>query len=218
MKSFGWIFAGGIAAAVGAAVWAAIGYYAELELGWIAWIIGGIVGAAVAATAKDRAGVATGVGAACIALAGILGGKYAAIRLMVEDAAQQAGVGEVTEELVISFVADTVVEERIEAGQEIDWPTEYGLGEATAEEEYPEDIWAEAVARWEVAGPEWQAQHREYVEHTVQANLAAFKGEFSSATLFEELNLIDAVFFFLAVFTAYGIGSGGSGSGESRPG
>jgi phosphate/sulfate permease len=210
MRSVAWIVAGGIAAAIGAAIWAAIAYYGNVEIGWIAWILGGIVGAAVAAAARDQVGVATGVGAACIALGGVLGGKYAAIRLTLEDV---VGEVEITEELVISYVADTVAQERLDAGQEIEWPTELGLGEASTQEEYPADLWTDAVARWDNAGPDWQAQQREYVEYVTKENFAAMKDEVSSSALLENLDLLDMVFFLFAVLTAYGIGSGGSRGG-----
>ncbi|MBN4052614.1 hypothetical protein JYT82_00715, partial [bacterium AH-315-K20] len=80
MKSSLWIIAGCVAAVIGAAIWAAVAYYAHFEIGWIAWIIGAMVGGAVFATAGDQAGMMTGVGAAVIAIAGVVGGKYVSIR------------------------------------------------------------------------------------------------------------------------------------------
>ncbi|NOZ39633.1 MAG: hypothetical protein GXP24_05340, partial [Planctomycetes bacterium] len=47
------IISGAIAGAVGAAIWAAVAYFANLEIGYIAWGIGGLVGVAVAATGKN---------------------------------------------------------------------------------------------------------------------------------------------------------------------
>ena len=125
MKSYLWIIAGVIAAAVGAAVWAAIAYYAHFELAWIAWLIGIAVGGAVVATAGDNAGMATGVAAAAIAIAGILGGKYAAIRMDLGDFIAEAGIAEVTDDFVISYIVDDIVEERMAGGETIEWPTEW---------------------------------------------------------------------------------------------
>ena len=208
MKQFGWIFSGLIAAAVGAGIWAAISYYAHFELGWIAWIIGGMVGIAVAATAQEHAGMMTGVGAAAIALAGILGGKYISIRMEVNSYVAEAGYAEVTDALVISWIADSIAQERMDAGETLEWPTEFELGEAIEESEYPVDIWAEASGQWESGDEAWRAQYREFVEYETEKNLAAFADEVSGDVLFENLDLFDLIFFLLAVITAWKIGSG----------
>jgi len=211
MKSYLWIIAGIVAAAVGAAVWAAIAYYAHFELAWIAWLIGIAVGGAVVATAGDNAGMATGIAAAAIAIAGILGGKYAAIRMDLGDFIAEAGITEVSDELVISYIADDIVRQRMDEGQTIEWPTEWELGEASEPEEYPADIWAEADDQWNRGDEAYRQQYRNYVEHTVKTNMAEFVNDVSEDALLANIDLFDMLFFLLAIVSAWKIGSGGGG-------
>lgn len=212
MRSFLWIGAGLVAAAVGAAVWAAVAYYANFEIGWIAWLVGIGVGGAVFASAGQDAGMGTGIGAAAIAIAGILGGKYAAIRMDLSDFIVQEGLAEVSDELVVSYIADEIAQQWLDAGQEIAWPdAEWTLGDAYLPEHYPADLWAEAQDQWDRGGPEYQAQYRTYVEHERRQNLAAFADVASEQALLENIDLLDMVFFLLAVVSAWKIGSGTGG-------
>ncbi len=72
-----------IAALVGALVWAAISYYANYEVGWIAWGIGGLVGGAVVLVGGR--GIPMAVLAAVLALASIVGGKWLAVEWSLDS-------------------------------------------------------------------------------------------------------------------------------------
>ena len=79
-----WVLAGSIGGLVGAAIWAAISYAVNAEVGYVAWGIGGIVGIAVRFVAGEREeGIGPGVTAAVIAILAVLGGKYAAVHMLV---------------------------------------------------------------------------------------------------------------------------------------
>jgi hypothetical protein len=67
------------AALLGALLWAAVSYFANFEIGWIAWGIGAAAGAACVALGGRTQLHA--FACAAIALAGIAGGKSLAIRL-----------------------------------------------------------------------------------------------------------------------------------------
>jgi len=58
---------------LGAVAWAAIAYFGDLEIGWLAWGIGAGVGAAV--RAGHGHGLGLGIAAAAITLCSILGGR-----------------------------------------------------------------------------------------------------------------------------------------------
>lgn len=73
------------AAALGAAVWGAVAYFSNYELGILAWGIGLAVGFAVGQLARFRGIVAQAV-AMALALLGIVGGKYAVFCAAVSDA------------------------------------------------------------------------------------------------------------------------------------
>lgn len=66
--------AGLVAALLGGVIWAAIGIYGNLEVGWVAWGIGLMVGGAMAMTTPVRSRQLA-VAAAALALVGLLAGK-----------------------------------------------------------------------------------------------------------------------------------------------
>lgn len=74
-KSLGSFALGCVLAAVGAVggalIWAAVAYYARLEIGWIAWGLGGLAGLGMA-FGNRKPGVVPGVTAATIAILGLL--------------------------------------------------------------------------------------------------------------------------------------------------
>lgn len=214
MKSVLGMICGVVAGAIGAGIWAAISYNTGYEIGWIAWIIGGLVGFAVALGSQEEVGLGTGIAAGIIALGSVVGGKYATIRMALDDFVNEEEIGTVSEEDLIVTIADQIVAERVDAGQTIDWPGEWQFDEATEQADYPADIWSEASERWTTAGPDWQDQHRTYVEYQVAQNIASFKDEASEGILLESLGILDALFFLLAVATAYQVGSGGTGGGD----
>lgn len=77
------------AAVVGAAIWAGIAYFTDYEIGWIAWIVGGLVG--LGTTAAGGRGVAMAGAAALLALVGIFGGKLTGMHFATQKGiAQQA--------------------------------------------------------------------------------------------------------------------------------
>ena len=77
------IGAAAIAALLGAIVWAGIAYYAEYELGYIAWGIGAAVG--FGARKFGGHGVMVGFIAAALTILSIFGGKYTAASLQWDD-------------------------------------------------------------------------------------------------------------------------------------
>ncbi len=78
------LVAGFVAASIGAAAWGAVAYFANYELGILAWAIGGGVGFAVGRVA-GCVGLPAQVIAVCAALFSILGGKYAAFYSVLND-------------------------------------------------------------------------------------------------------------------------------------
>ncbi|MEZ6103915.1 MAG: hypothetical protein R3E01_33665 [Pirellulaceae bacterium] len=71
-----------VAGLFGAFVWAAISYYANLEVGYVAWGIGLVVG--VSAHALGAQGQGMGIACATIALLSMLGGKALAVRWEID--------------------------------------------------------------------------------------------------------------------------------------
>ncbi|MGE0481118.1 MAG: hypothetical protein AB7Q17_11665 [Phycisphaerae bacterium] len=98
-------FAGGI---LGAALWALLSRLTSLEIGYVAWAVGLLVG--LGATRGGGAGPVMGGAAAAIALAAIVAGKlstvYLALPVAMRELYQEDRVGELTAEQHAAWVAD----------------------------------------------------------------------------------------------------------------
>jgi hypothetical protein len=208
--------AGLIAAILGALAWAAIVYAARLEIGYLAWGIGGLVGFAVAWGTRGG-GAAAAVLAVLLTVVSIAGGKYLAAQWIVNkdiDQLIQDQPTEWSEEYTISFMADEVLEARALAGQ----PAVGDDFSGEAESDYPADVWAEARKRWDAmdqAGRDGYAQGR---RDEFDSNLSEIRREAAMAAFTADLGVIDIVFFVLGVATAWQIAFrdvvGGGGSAE----
>jgi hypothetical protein len=86
MKSFGWVLAGLGAGLAGAGVWLAIAHFANMEIGWIAWGIGFLVGLAVRFVAY-RSDIdespTLGIYSALVAAGSIVLAKYGLYHMLV---------------------------------------------------------------------------------------------------------------------------------------
>ena len=134
------IVSGVIAGLVGAAFWAAIAYNFHLEIGWIAVIIGTVVGLACCAAAKGDEGAESALIAVLITLLALVGGKYATVHAVVNRYSD--------EDLAVAAVADHVVWEFRRDGQSVRFPKGVNPEKAIEESEYPADVWVEATRRW----------------------------------------------------------------------
>lgn len=217
------IAAGGLAGLVGAALWAAIAYYANMEIGYLAWGIGAAVGFATAAGASAR-GPILGVIAVVITIVSICGGKLAIVEVGLQEfLAQQresfeSNIAEMTEETQVSYLADDVVAARAEAGNPVEWPDDVDPSQASTEAEYPVDVWSEAEKQWAGMDESARASHLEAVQSMSRRNFATFSSEVSGEYRLEgfkqTFGMMDLLFFGLAIFTAWGIAGNGDEGGD----
>ena len=70
---------------IGAALWAAVAYYAHVNLGIIAWVVGLCAGAGMKLGAGTAASSLSGFVAAVVALVSIAGGKFVTAYAIVHD-------------------------------------------------------------------------------------------------------------------------------------
>lgn len=140
MKGLGAIIGGGIGGLIGAAIWAAVSHFSGYEIAWIAWGIGGLVGLGVLLGTRGEGGKVHGATAAVIAVAAVVGGKWASVRLDLNEFIRD-------DQSAVSVIADIVVAEREEAGETVRLPTP-GDDAEHARDYYPRDVWAEARRRW----------------------------------------------------------------------
>ncbi|RLS56457.1 MAG: hypothetical protein DWH91_06575 [Planctomycetota bacterium] len=210
MKLVKWCVAGLIGGAISAGVWAAIAYFSGMEIGWIAWFVGVIVGFCVRAAAGEDEGFAPGVTAVVIAILALLAGKYAAVSLIVdrEFAKEIASFAQVTPEDMQNGLCAEVVQEWTAANKPMQWPPGQSLDTAEQMIHYPQSVQDEARKRWTDLDPAEQqkqlTERQELLKELTGAIGAMAKQEGFKASF----NGFDILFFILAIVSAFKVGSG----------
>lgn len=203
-----WFAAALVGGAIGAAIWAGITYFTGYEIGWIAWGVGVAVGFAVRVSAGNEQGVGPGAMAVIGVLLALLAGKYAAVHLIVgREIGNMPEVAVSPADLQIG-IADDVVAEMTEQGKTLVWPA--GQSVETAEEaaHYPPEVWAEAERRWNELPPAEQQQQIAERKTLIQEFSGAIQEMATREGFADSFSPMDLLFFGLAVFSAFKIGSG----------
>jgi hypothetical protein len=226
MNLFKMALGGAVAGLVGAAIWAAIGYFTGLEIGWIAWGIGMLVGIGVRLVGSQEIatfdkvqrrmvrsrvgaeGPVAGSLAAVLAVISVLAGKYALVHLFLSAPASSLE-DFLDDDAMIASIADQIVVERESAGRAVSWPAGVAADEAFEKADYPLDVWTEAEGRWSAL----PVEERENLKRA-QAELlgAAFESlEGAQSTMFAaSFGVFDLLWFGLAAVTAFRLGASAS--------
>lgn len=203
------IAAGVVGGVVGTIVWAIISYYANAEVGWIAWGIGFVVGVFVRVAAGESfEGPVPAVLAAGIAILSVLCGKYAAIHLAVSSVNLTEVAVDVTDEQMMVALADQIIEQREAKGQKTEMPGGIKLEDASKHADYPPAVWREASQQWSKLGPAAQQQQKDERQALVREALDGFRGQAARSAFAESFGPFDLLWFFLAAATAYKLGHG----------
>ena len=208
-----WFFGGIIGAAIGGAVWIAVGYFLEAEVGYIAWGIGLLAGMGVRIAAGNNQGVMCGIAGVLSAVGEILLSKYLVIAIYVNAAmAETSGALDTSgdSDRMISGIAYDVVEEFQEEGKPLVWPAGMTIDEAYGQDDFPANVWAEAGKRWaEIPEDEKKAQAETHAALMRQFN-ETMADSIKAEAFKDSFNPFDLLWFGLAAFTAFKVGSGGS--------
>jgi len=195
-----------VGGAVGAVIWAAVSFYGNMEVGWIAWGIGVLVGLGVRKAMKpEQLNVRIGLLAGAVALLAVAVGKYASVYMAIESARAQPIT--MTDELAISYLADDVIKERLDSGGEVAWPHGEPGEELDSEDDYPADVWAEGKSRWSEMGPGGQGEYKVKLKTQIRENFDRFAPEMQMQGFASSFEAIDLLFLGLAVYTAFRLGS-----------
>jgi hypothetical protein len=217
---------GAIAGLLGAAIWTAIGYFTGLEIGWIAWGIGVLVGIGVRVVGSQEVatfdkvqrrmvrsrvgaeGPVAGAVASVLAVVSVLAGKYALVHLFLA-APVSSLEGYLEDDTMISSFADEIVVERESRGQEVSWPQGVAPEEAYERADYPPDIWAEAESRWNALPEEERASLKKAQAELIGVALENMEGA-QSAMFLSSFGVFDLLWFGLAAVTAFRLGASAS--------
>jgi len=216
MKLVKWIVAGGIGGLISPGIWAGITYGTGYEIGWIAWLVGIVVGFCVRVAAGDDDGFAPGLVSVVIAVLAILAGKYLAVSFIVDRELAKQMQAEfavmITPETMQQSICSEVVEEWTAEKKKLNWPP--GKSAETVENftDYPLEVRTEAATRWNALGAEEQ-QKRLDQKRSEMAEITGMLADSLGASVkkqaFQEsFSPLDILFFLLAIGSAFKVGSG----------
>ncbi|MFM8287824.1 MAG: hypothetical protein ACKOGA_13975 [Planctomycetaceae bacterium] len=204
------ILGAAVGAVAGAAVWSALVYFLNVEVGFVAWGIGFLTGLLALWFSGSDGSPALGVASALLALLGVAAGKVFAIWLLLGNVV----VPPVNpEQLAISYLADGIVEERQSRGERVVFPPGKSLETALSQLDYPPEIWAAAEKEWQTTSAE-DRQVFLAAKVSAQGPSATDRLKFALERVFsgKRTSPFDLLWVFLAVSTAYKLGNGSSDS------
>lgn len=196
-----------IGGVIGAAVWAGISYSTNHEIGWIAWGVGFVVGAGVRLGAQDWDGAVPGMLAVVLAVLAVLGGKYASASLLVSKFDVAANLT-ITNEDMKEGLCYSIIEERTAQRKPVKWPPGKNLENATTLADFPADVQQEATKKWDAFSPAEQQQQIAERKTQMEAARKMIRGVMHSAAFQSSFGPMDILFFLLAAYTAFRLGSG----------
>ena len=215
MSIGGGVVGGVVGGVIGAGIWAGISYFTGIEIGWVAWGVGGLVGLGCSWGSRGG-GAVLGCMAVVITLLAIAGGKYAAVHLMIrnevgseQEFLQSTLATLQDDEVVVSYMADEIIEAMEVQGQTIEWPAGTDPNEASGESDYPPAVWSQASTRWEQMSAQERDEYREQLAGQIRVGVRAFFSDVSSRGFLASFGAMDLLFFALAVVTAFRIAARG---------
>jgi len=190
-----------IGATLGFAAWVTIAYFADYVIGWIAWGIGLLAGVGYVA-GKGVGGAMGGATAAVVSVLAIVSAKAVVVQLQVNEGFNLAEYVQILEEdkpLTISYLADEVVEQYMQEGKPLAWPSAA---------DYPSDVWAEASGEWFRMNQDEQVAFMTTTAENIVADMEMARDEIAMIWFKESFEMMDILFFGLAVVTAFKVGAG----------
>ncbi len=198
-----WPVCGLVGGSIGGAVWVLVAFAIHRQIGIIAWGVGALTGLGVAMAAGRRAGTATGVLAAGMAVCVILASKLVVAILFVNQFAAHLEAPDELEKQMVLLEAHAIADDQQKKGVDLKWPPGKSLDKATELEDFPEPIAKRAQKNWDEQTPRIK-ERRENLGHIAQAG-KAFVIAFA---FFGSFGLFDLLWFFLAMGSAFRLGRG----------
>lgn len=206
---------------IGATIWILIGYFANAEVGIVAWGIGFLVGGGVRyggyLTDKDE-GAGEGIASASLAIVTILAAKFAVFYLLVlgpagniESLIDVEGSSE-SEETFVRRIADDVIAEKTQKGQQLKWPDGVTSETAVEPEDYPAGVWRQAEQKWKDLAEDKKIEMKAEARRELESLKAEIRNQLPG--FWETFSLYDGLWIILAVITAFKIGAGTYGSND----
>ncbi len=196
-------------AVLGAGLWALIANLTGYEIGYVAWAVGGLVGGAAAAAGGRGAG--SGVLCAVLAVAAILGGKFVAF----QSSSLPELRTEIAKMLTQEVYAETMEDAQVFSALRSDEVPFFMVQREYSTADSPGEIHPFEVAEFQkTVAPELRRLNTEkppyevWRDDTVDRAVTELKSQISpTEALKESIGLIDLIFGFLGIATAFRLGA-----------
>lgn len=209
-----------IAGAIGAGAWAALGHFANIELGWLAIGVGFLCGLGAMVGADGEGEAVNGVIAVIVTVLAIVAGKWLMVSWAFAEGLDEQAMAEIRSEAssrdsLVATLAYEIAGEREANGEALEWPDGYDDPDLPYARSFPDGIWDEATEAY-------RAMSQEERDDLVRANLAEaeemvamFMGEFGTEAKIEAFKsmfgVMDLLFFGIGAFAAFRMGASGFG-------
>lgn len=201
-----------IGTAIGALLWAGVAYLTGLEIGWIAWGIGGAIGLGAALGGGN--GATTGVVCAGLAVLSIFAGKWLAVDMVAEAELRKFTDAAATLDAYADLENEAKAFADLEGEDEYPWfMATYGYSEAMYEEDVTDFELAMFTSESVPQLQKFHAQKPSYVQWKKGLGdeiVREWERVGSTAEVIQEnLSPLDALFALLGLVTAFSVGSKG---------
>ncbi|MEX0876021.1 MAG: hypothetical protein WD114_01060 [Phycisphaerales bacterium] len=218
-----------VAGVVGAGLWAAIAYFTNYEIGFAASIVGAMCGMGALVGTSGEGNFWSGMVAVLTALAAIVIGKMLVFNiysaqfdelrkeLAANIAQQEYTLADMTGEDVLAARAYDLIDDMLHRGEEVEWPGEdMDLDYALYPEDYPASVIQEIESEWEALSEDEQLAARKAELEVFEADMRETQRLLETGpttsdtaqTVIESLDYFDALWGFLALMAAWGVGAG----------
>ena len=201
-----------IGGVIGAGIWALVAYNAHVESGWIAWGVGALVGFGVSIGMRGSGGAAAGILAIVIALASIVGSKYAAVQLMADAAFKGKEFDKInnfvfTDEMMLESLVEDAAREVEKSGKTVAYKNGKTLETAESIADYPDWIVRDRKTYYDGLTDADRAYLRKQEEDKVHTGVNEIKSQVTADAFTNSFSAFDAIFGLFAIITAWRVGA-----------
>lgn len=203
-----WILGGSIGGIVGAAIWAIIAATTGLEIGWIAWGVGGLVGLGVALGARGNGNVMSGLVAVVIAFLAICSGKYMTWYIVLDSGLEQQAEIEWTDSDIREMIADEIIYDMKNQGHPVTWERP-GIEhyEAVWPRDYPRYVIDRANTRFDAMTASDRETYVQNRHSEMRTWIEENRDTLAEIGFMSSWGMFDIIFVLLAIATAYKVGA-----------
>jgi len=205
LKSLG---AGVVVGLVGTLVWGILASLWLRPVGWVGVAIGFGVGLAVFWGSRRQSSLWLGAGAAAVTLASILAGHLVGALHVAGLVSVEADADEVQRQIMIQL-ARTICEERLKAGEDLEFPDGMTLETAEAPADFPPGIAAAVGERWKTLTQDQKEQQVQSAHAVLQSVLEGVQRMVLKKQFLQAFGGFELFWIVLSGAIAFQIGSGG---------